>query len=141
MRQYLPQSKFRWLSQDDISNFDVENIDDTADTGNICEVDLEYPHQLHNLHSDYPVAPEPMVITSDMLSPYSRQLLNDLQLQPKLVPNLLNKTKYVLHGKALKQYVQLWLKLVKVHQILAFHQSPWLDAYITFNTEKEKVGQ
>ena len=144
MHQYLPQSNFRWLSQDDISNFDVENIDDTADTGYICEVDLEYPHQLHNLHSDYPVAPEPMVITSDMLSPYSRQLLNDLQLQPgktpKLVPNLLNKTKYVLHGKALKQYVQLGLKLVKVHRILAFHQSPWLDAYITFNTEKRKLA-
>ena len=56
------------------------------ETGYMLEVDLEYPHELHDLHNDYPLAPEKMTV-------------NKVE---KLIPNLGNKTKYILHYMNLK---------------------------------------
>ena len=58
-------------------------------------MELSYPPSLHNRHSDYPLAPEHMVVENEMLSSYSQKLKNDLQIkgQPvaKLIPNLNSK--------------------------------------------------
>ena len=64
----------------------------------ILEIDLDYPKKLHDLHSDYPLAPENVTVPENMLSPYSKNLLECLDMKPtnvsKLFPNLNNKTKY-----------------------------------------------
>ena len=44
----------------------------------------------------------------------------------KLVPNLLNKNKHVLHYRNLKLHLSLEMKLTKVHRILDFKQSTCL---------------
>ena len=44
----------------------------------------------------------------------------------KLVPNLGNKSKYVLHYKNIQLYLSLGMKLVSVHRILKLRQSDWL---------------
>ena len=36
--------------------------------GYFFEVDLEYRNELHELHNDYPLAPEKLAVSSDMLS-------------------------------------------------------------------------
>ena len=56
----------------------------------------------------------------------------------KLIPTLNIKEKYVLHYQNLQQYLDLGLKLERVHRVLEFNQSPWLRQYIDFNTEKGK---
>ena len=56
----------------------------------------------------------------------------------KLVPNLDNKSQYVLHYKSLQLYLSLAMKLVSVHRILKFKQSDWLNKYIDLNTNKRK---
>ena len=42
----------------------------------------------------------------------------------KLVPNLRNKERYVLHYRNLKRYLSLGMRLTKTHRALRFNQSP-----------------
>ena len=105
--QPLPRllSDFGWLSRDEIDALDVTTVKVDAVTGYILEVDLDYPQQLHDPHSGYPLAPERLSITEEMLSPYSRHLLTELGggvLTPKLVPNLRDKAHYIIHYRNLK---------------------------------------
>ena len=142
MSQPLPKDSFAWLTEDEFDGLDISNVSDDSDIGYILEVDLEYPSELHDLHSDFPLCPEKLKVTDDMLSPYCQRLKEDLGLKEpsigKLIPNLNNKTRYILHYKNLKLYLDLGMKLTKVHRVLTFQQSPWLKEYIDFNTEKRK---
>ena len=101
MSQKLPVGDFRFLSDDEINNFCIENIDTEGDIGYICEVDLKYPKELHDLHKDYPLAPEHMAVKEHMLSNYCKNILRDNNQKhyssKKLIPNLYNKEKYVCH--------------------------------------------
>lgn len=58
MIQSLPVSDFKWVDEKDLQSFDVMTVQDDTDTGYFLEVDLEYPKELHDLHSDYPLAPK-----------------------------------------------------------------------------------
>ena len=108
----------------------------------ILEVDLEYSDELHEMHNDYPLTPEKLKINHDTLSNYCSNIVNDYGIKigsvNKLVPNLGNKSKYVLHYKNLQLYLSLGMKLSKVHRILRFKQLDWLKTYIDFNTDKRK---
>ena len=64
MSEYLPYEKFKWL--ENIDGFDVMSINEKIDIGYILEVDLEYSKELHELHNDYPLAPEKPAVFSDM---------------------------------------------------------------------------
>ena len=56
----------------------------------------------------------------------------------KLVLNVMDKKKYVLHISALKFYLQHGLRLKKVHRKISFKQANFLKPFIEFNTEKRK---
>ena len=73
-----------------------------------------------------------------MMPPYQQKLIDELGVSiscEKLVPNLMNKSRYVLHYRNLQLYLSLGLKLTKVHKVLQFQQSPWMAPYIAKNTE------
>ena len=126
MSQQLPVGNFKWL--DDIPQHTI-----TYDY--IAEVDLEYPDNLHNLHNDYPLAPETINITLEMLSPYCANLLKSgSKISSKLIPHLGPRKKYVVHGQTLRQYLDLGMQLTKVHRVLGFEQRAWLKPYIDLNT-------
>ena len=103
MSQHLPYSDFKWLNKKEIDRFDInsnecEFIEENSLNGYIIKVDLEYPDKLHELQND-------------ILSNYSSDIANKYDIKIgvviKLVPNLGNKSKYVLHYGSIHLY--LWL--------------------------------
>ncbi|XP_068675341.1 uncharacterized protein [Montipora foliosa] len=140
MSQYLPTGGFRWMTEKQIKNIKLQKYNENSKKGLILEVDLEYPKELHDLHNDYPLAPEKVKVNKDMLSEYAKNIAKkhgvSTGLVHKLIPTLSNKEKYVLHYRNLQLYTDLGLKVTKIHRVLKFNQSPWLKEYIDFNTQK-----
>ena len=77
-----------------------------------------------DLHSDYPLAPEQIKVNK----------------VDKLIPNLWNKKKYILHYKILKRYLSSGLKLTHIHRGIKFEENHWLEKYISLNTELRTVA-
>lgn len=139
MSQPLPTGNFRWASADEDT---IRNLPADSPTGCILEVDLEYPAELHDMHNDYPLAPESLEVQDEWLSPYQKQLLGDkLTKIKKLVPNLMNKTTYVVHYRNLQLYLSLGMRLTKIHRVLAFDQRAWMQPYIRMNTDLRKEAK
>ena len=140
MSQYLPTGGFRWMTEKQINKINLAQYNEDSNKGLILEVDLEYPKELHDLHNDYPLGPEKVKVTNDMLSGYCKKIQNKFKISTglvhKLIPTLCDKEKYVLHYRNLQLYLDLGLKIKKVHRVLEFNQSPWLKQYIDFNTQK-----
>ena len=63
MSQYLPTGNFRWMTDKEINKADLAKHKENGKKGSILEVDLEYPQELHDLHNDYPVAPEKLNVS------------------------------------------------------------------------------
>ena len=140
MSQYLPTGGFKWMDEKTLVEWEefMKAQKDEQEKGYFLEVDLEYPEELHDTHDTFPCAPEHVRIEKDMLSDYQKELGEKLEVKyggEKLCLTLNDKEKYVLHYRNLKQYLELGLKLKKVHRVLQFDQSPWLKPYIELNTE------
>ena len=96
-----------------------EELEEWQDKPCILEVDIVYPHELHDLHNDYPLAPEHLEIGG----------VN------KLIPNLHRKKKYIVHYETLKLYVKHGLRISKIHRGITFKERDWMKEYIDKNTE------
>ena len=106
MSQKLPVNGFKWIEDtSEINEKFIKKYDENNDKGYILEVDVKYPKKLHDLHSDLPFLPERMKIDKCK----------------RLVCNLRNKKKYVVHMRSLKQALDHGLKLKKVHRIIEFN--------------------
>ena len=98
----LPVGNFNWIT----------DFDNWRNIPCILEVDLEYPKELHDLHNDYPLAPE-------------RLMINKVE---NLITN--DKEKYVIHHKNLTEYLDFGLGIKKIHRGITFKEEPWLEKYI-----------
>ena len=126
MSQKLPVKGFKWIEDtSEINEEFIKNYDENNDKGYILEVDVKYPKKIHDLHSDLLFLPKRMKIDKCK----------------KLVCNLRNKKRYVVHIKSLKQALNHGLKLKKVHRIIEFNQEVWLKPYIDINTELRKLAK
>ena len=123
MSQPLPTGEFKWVEIKDLKQR-PQNLKKTTDLmterdrGYLLEVDVQYPKELHDHHNDLPFMCEKIRV-------------NGVE---KLVPNLYDKEKYVIHIKALKQALDHGLVLKKIHRVIEFKQSEWMKEYIDFNT-------
>lgn len=133
MSQNLPIGDYQWLSESKIKqNFDtldqqknvrsILNLKDDSDIGYIFEVDLDYPAELHDKHNDYPLCPE-------------KRTIPGITKNKKLMLTLYDKKNYIIHYRMLKLVLEHGLVLKKVHRVLQFRQSKWLEEYINLNTQ------
>ena len=126
-KKLLPVNGFRWLDSDKINEINEEFIkkyNANDNEGYIFEADVIYPKRLHDLHSDLPFVSERMEINKCK----------------KLICNMSNKEKYVIHVNSLKQALNHGLKLKKIHRVIEFNQKEWLKPYIDMNTELRKAA-
>ena len=86
MSKPLPTQGYKWMTTSQLNNW--KHISTQAGVGCIMEVDLEYPSNLHHLHNDYPLVPESIAVEGSKVL--------------KLIPNLNDKKKYVVHYENLK---------------------------------------
>ena len=116
MSQKLPLNNFKWVEDTSRINEEfIKNYNENNKKGYILEVDVKYSKKLHDSHSDLPFLPKRMKIDKCK----------------KLVCNLQNEKKYVVHIKSLKQALNHGLKLKKIYRIIEFNQKAWLKPYIT----------
>ena len=104
----LPFSGFRWLMEEEISEMMEDHTKIRSCT---LKVDLEYPKQLHDLHT-------------------------------KLIPNLYDKEKYVVHHEALRCYLRNGMVLKKIHGGISYEeQRDFMKKFIDINAEARKVAK
>ena len=102
MSNFLPRYGFKWIDPKKLYSINTAAI---VRVVVFLEVDLEYPKELHQLHNDYPLAPDKIEIKEEMLSNYQLQIADFYDIPignvTKLVPNFFVKEKYVLNCEIL----------------------------------------
>ena len=126
MSQKLPADGFKWKKN--ISKFNegfIKNFVEDSGKRYILEVDVEYPKNVDDVHSDLPFLPKRMKINKCS----------------KVACNLYDKNNYVVHIRSLKQVLNHGLMLKKIHRVIQFNQKAWLKEYIDMNTELRKQAK
>ena len=116
MSQPLATGGFKWVK---VKPKEMSKLAKLKNKGYLLEVDVKYPKELHDSHNDLPFMCKKLKI-------------NGVE---KLVPNLYDKVKYVIHIRALNQALKHGLILEKIHRAIKFDQSDWMKEYIDFNTK------
>lgn len=146
MLQKLPYKGFKWCTKKEIDELskNIMNLDDQK-TGWFFEVDMLYPKSLHDLHNDFPFAPESVSVSDDVfdefsISNYNREMQEKHSFKTstdkRLIPNLNHKHKYIIHYKNLQQCISHGLILTKVHRVIKFEHKKWMKKYIMLNQQK-----
>lgn len=117
MAKSLPYDDFEWVEND----INILEIPENSEFGYILDVDVSYPPELHDFHSQFPLLPE------SRAPPRSKN--------NKLMTTLLPKSHYIVHYENLKQAVKLGLRIEKINRILKFRQKKWLVPYIEINSQ------
>ena len=140
INQPMPYSDFNLLTKKEINEFCFDCISENSPVGYILEVDFEYCKELHDSHSDYPLAPEKVEINSNMFSKYCSDIANKYGIKVggvnKLVPNLGDKVKCIVHYRNRQLHLELGMKLIKIYRILKLKQPNWLKEYNEFHMQK-----
>jgi hypothetical protein len=146
----LPQNGFRWMQQAELDQLDVLSYPVDGPEGCVLEVDMDYPPEVQDRTLDLPLAPERMTTHASMLTPHMQtqwRLLQQLRQHQadntyggtqKLLLTHFSKEKYVVHIRALQLYVQLGLRITKIHRGVMFQQAAFFKSYINSNSEKRQ---
>ncbi len=146
MTQAMPIGSYSWVIPTNFPSIsDIMNWHDFGEFGYLLEVDLHIPPHLHSFFRDYPLAPENQPVLAADISPFMANMRARCNIKhddtKKLLCTLKDKTKYIVHYRNLKLYIELGYQLKKIHRILKFKQAKWISSYIEYNTAKRAVAK
>ena len=129
MSQPLPTGEFKWVDIENLKGLarelkrtiDMMVRNSNRGVGYVLEVDTKYPIELRDHHNNLPFMCEKIRVKGPSgagAAPHGVE---------KLVPNLHDKKKNVIHVKALKQALDHGLVLEKIHRVIQFKQSSWMN--------------
>ena len=145
MSQYLPTGDFKKIKlcceydsvlMNEIKE-DIFNTPDDNEFGYFIECNLEYPAEIKEKTKNFPFCPYQTKADPNLFSGYMNNI-NQPNYKPtsKLMCDVTNKSKYMIHYRMFKFYLNQGMKVTKIHTIYRFKQSPWLAEYIDHNTQK-----
>ena len=140
MLMYLPTGNFKIYENNSITDSFINKVLNTHDCSNdgyVLIVDLIYPDNIKYKTKNFPLCPENKAIDSDNYTKYMKEHApNPHRATSKLICDQTNKEYYIVHYRNLKFYLRMGMIISKVHRIVSFDQSPWLQKYIDYNTQK-----
>ena len=122
MTQKLPVDCFEWEKPSKVTSDFIKNYDEKASTGYVFDVDIDYPKNLHDLHSDLPFLPQRIKINKC----------------DKLICNLYDKNNFVVHVSLLKQALNYGFIFKIFCRVISFNQEAWMKDYIISNIQERK---
>ena len=146
MSQMLPYDEIEiWHGHTDLyMNWleEIINTPDDSDIGSFLEVDLKYPDNIKEKTKSFPFCPENKKINPNKYNDYMNKIKpKNYTKSKKLVCDWTDKKKYLIHYRMLKFYVRHGMVVEKIHEIVSFKQSKWLESYISFNTQKQNKAK
>ena len=147
MSQYLPTGEIEKLQLPEQILLeqiveDLTHCPDNNEFGYFIECDLEYPVENKEETKNFPFCPYQTKADPNLFSGYMNNI-NQPNYKPtsKLMCDVTNKSKYMIHYRMFKFYLDQGMKVTKIHTIYKFKQSPWLGKYIDHNTQKRTVAK
>ena len=130
-----PDKYWNWLDE-------ILNTPDDSEIGYFLEVDLKYPDNIKQKTIYFPFCPENKKIDPNKYNDYMKKIKpENYTKSKKLICDWSDKKKYLIHYRMLKFYVRHGMIVVKIHEIISFKQSRWLESYISFNTQKRNKAK
>ena len=130
------------IFDNDIKLDDILNTPDDNAIGYFIEVDLSYPDNIKEKTKYFPFAPVNEKINLDNYNDYMKSIKPDSYIQSgKLICDWSDKRNYLVHYRMLKFYIRHGMIIVRVHTVISFKQSKWLEKYMSVNTKKRSMSK
>ena len=120
------------------------NTSDDSDIGYFVEVDLKHSDNIKERTKNFPFAPENKIIQKNKYNDneFMKQIKpKHYAKSKKLICDWTDKKNYLVHYRMLKFYVRHGMVVDKLHEIISFKQSKWLENFISFNTQKRNKAK
>ena len=112
------------------------NYLDCSNIGYVLRGDLIYPDSIKNKSENFPFCPENKIVHPDNFTELMKEHVpKPYRPTSKLICDQTKKKYYIIHYRNLKFYLRMGMIISKVHRIVSFDQSPWLEKYIDYNTK------
>ena len=145
--QYLPTGTFEKLyfpQQCELEQIveDLRFIPDNNPYGFFIECVLEYPAEIKEKTENFPLCPHQTKADPELFTTYMNSVKQPIyKPTEKLMCDLSNKQKYMIHYRIFKFYTKMGMKVTHIHTIYRFKQSPWLEKYIFIITPENAPKQ
>ena len=120
----------------------ILNTPDDSDIGYFVEVELKYPDNIKEKSKHFPIAPVNRKSNPNEFSDFMETIIPDTCTQnKKLICDCSDKKNYLVLYRMLNFYVRHGMIVEKVHNVISFKQSRWLEKYKNFNTQKRNKAK